>query len=199
MLGRSLNTDMNSRPTSWGNLLESRIFDLLGLEYTYSSQVTDMHPTIDFWAGSKDGTKEGENRAVLDIKAPFTLKSFCSLVMPLYKGKAGIEAMNDIRENSENGEAYYWQLVSNAIINDCNFAELVIYMPYQSELLEIQQMAQGNPSVKWMEYISDSEIPYLLDGGYFKNLNKIFFEVPQADKDFLTAQVEKAGKMLIAR
>jgi len=199
LLGRSLNADMNSKPTSWGNLLEPRVFDLLGLEYTYSSQVTDVHPTIPFWAGSKDGTKEVENRAVIDIKCSYTLKSFCSLVMPLYKGKTRIEAMQDIRENTDSGEAYYWQLVSNAIINNCNHAELIIYMPYQSELLEITNMAKGNPSVKWMDYIGEDEIPYLLDGGYFKNLNKISFEVPQSDKDFLTSQVEKAGKMLVER
>ena len=199
LLGRSLNADMNSKPTSWGNLLEPRVFDLLGLDYTYSSQVTDMHPTIDYWAGSKDGTRESDERAVIDIKCPWTIKSFCQLVMPIYKGLTGIEAMNAIRESSKDGDKYYWQLVSNAIINNCDFAELIIYMPYQSELLAINQMAQGNPSVKWMEYVSDSEIPYILDGGYFKNLNVIRFEVPRSDKDLLTNCVIKSGEMLIPR
>ncbi len=199
LLGRSLNTDMNSKPTSWGNLLEQKVFDDLGLEYTYSSQITDVHPTIEYWAGSKDGTKEGENRAVIDIKCPFTLKSFCNLVTPLYNGLTGIEAMAAIRKKSDDGDKYYWQLVSNAIINNCNYAELVIYMPYQSNLLAIRQMAEGNPSVKWLDYLGENEIPYILDGGYFKDVNKVFFEVPKADKDLLTANVLRAGEMLIKR
>ncbi len=199
MLGRSLNTDMNSRPTSWGNLLEPRVFDLIGLEYTYSSQTTDMHPTIPYWAGSKDGTKEGEQRAVIDIKCPYTINSFCQLVMPLYEGLTSIEAMLAIRESSDDGDKYYWQLVSNAILNGCDFAELIIYMPYQSELLAIMEMGKGNPDVKWMEWISEGEIPYILDGGKFKNLNVIRFEIPQADKDLLTENVLKAGEQLIER
>lgn len=197
LLGRSLNADMSSKPTSWGNLVEGLVFEKLGLDFTYSSQVTDIHPTIDFWAGSKDGTREGENKAVIDIKAPFTMKSFIQLVKPLYDGLNGMDAMNVIRENSADGEKYFWQLVSNAIINNCNFAELIIYCPYKSELKEIYALAEGNPDVKWLSYVSDSELPYLLDNGYFKNLNIIRFEISQTDKDALTNAVIKAGKMLI--
>jgi hypothetical protein len=199
LLGRSLNTDMNSKPTSWGNLVEGLVFEKLGLDFTYSSQVTDMHPTIDYWAGSKDGTRECKNRAVIDIKCPFTMKSFVQLVKPIYDGLTGIEAMNAIRESSKDGEKYYWQLVSNAIINGCDFAELIVYCPYKSELPEIYALAEGNPDVKWLSYSSDSELPYLINGGYFQNLNIISFEVSQADKDALTAAVLKAGTMLVPR
>ena len=200
LLGRSLSIETNSKPTSWGKLLENRVFDdLLGLDYTLSSQITDVHPTIDFWAGSKDGTKECEERTVIDIKCPATLKAFCQLVMPIYKGMDGMDAINEIRENSKSGDAYYWQLVSNAIINGCDWAELVVYVPYKSELLAIYELAKGNPSVKWLEYADSDEIPYLIDGGYFKNLNKIRFKVPQDDKDLLTSTVLRAGEKLIPR
>lgn len=199
LLDRSLNTETNSKPTSWGNLCEGLVFDKLGIDFTYSSQLTDMHPTIDYWAGSKDGTRECAERSVIDIKCPFTLKSFIQLVKPLYDGLTGMDAMNKVREVAKDGDKYYWQLVSNAIINGCDWAELIIYCPYKSELPEIYALAEGNPDVKWLAYSSDSELPYLKDGGYFKNLNIIRFKIPQEDKDFLTKQVLKAGEMLIAR
>ena len=84
LLGRSLTDEVSSRPMSWGTLLEERVFDLLGLNYTYSSKVTDVHPEISYWAGSKDGTNEEGEKAVIDIKCPITLKSFVGLVLPLY-------------------------------------------------------------------------------------------------------------------
>lgn len=197
LLGRSLNSDMNSRPTSWGNLVEAFVFDNIGLDFTYSSQITDIHPKIKYWVGSKDGTREGKNRSVIDIKCPFTMKSFVQLVKPLYDGLTGIEAMSAVRESSKDGDKYYWQLVSNAIINGCDFAELIVYCPYKSSLPKITALAEGNPDVKWIAYASDSELPYLPDNGYFKDINIIRFEIPQSDKDLLTATVLKAGEMLI--
>ena len=199
LLGRSLNADMSSRPTSWGNICEAIVFEKLGLDFTYSSQLTDIHPTIPYWVGSKDGTREGTERAIIEIKCPFTLKSFCQLVMPLYRNPemAGIEVMNAIRAEHKDGDKYYYQCVSNAIINGCDFAELIIFCPYKSELAEILALAEGNPDYKWLSYASEGELPYLKDGGYFRNLNTIRFEIPQADKDFLTECVTKAGELLI--
>jgi hypothetical protein len=207
MLGRSISTETDSKPTSWGKLLEPRVFDLLPTSYTYSSKITDKHPTIPYWTGSKDGTNEVENRAVIDIKCPMTLKSFIGLILPLYLGYDGIEAMNCIRNGftyqgfkypaHKDGDKFYWQLVSNAIINGLNYGELIVYMPYQSELLEIHEMAKDNPSVKWMGYMGEDSIPSLPDGGMFKNLNIIRFEIPQEDKDLLTNAVLKAGELLI--
>ena len=49
-----------------------------------------------------------------------------------------MEAMKAVRYSHKDGDKYYFQLVSNAIINDCKFAELIIYMPYQSEIPEIK-------------------------------------------------------------
>jgi hypothetical protein len=208
-LGIALNTETNAKETSWGLMMEDRIFDMLGLEYTKTSTETDIHPNIPYWSGSKDGTKEGIVRAVYDFKAPFTRKSFCGLVMPLYCGLEGIDAINALINGFEHegvkypahpsGEAYYLQLVSNGIINNINFAELIVYMPYQSELLAIREANKDNPSCRWMNYATEEEIPYLPDGGFFKNLNIIRFEIPQAEKEAVTANVLKAGKMLIQR
>jgi hypothetical protein len=203
-LCRSISNESNGKETRWGNLLEPYVFNLdgLGLEYTLTSKTTTMHPEIPYWCGSADGCKED---TVYDIKAPFTPKSFAQLVLPLYLGFTGIDAikaiMNGFEHNGikfkaqDKAEDYYWQLISNAILNNKTFAELIVYMPYQSELLNIRQLCDE----KWLDYLGDDEIPCIPDGGYFRNLNIIRFEVPQADKDLLTETVLKAGRMLVER
>jgi hypothetical protein len=196
-LGRSITTEADARALSWGKLLEPRVFDLLGIEYTLSSKETIQHPTIPFWVGSPDGSKPN---TTADFKAPLTLKSFCQLVQPLYDGLTGMAAMNRIREDHKDGEKFYWQIVSNATHQNNENGELIVYMPYHSELDAIRIMARQHEQAgkyKWVDWSSDDELPYLIDGGYYRNLNIINFEVPVADKKFLTDCVERAGKMLI--
>lgn len=201
-LGRSLTDEATAKPLTWGKLLELKVFDDLGMEYILSSTETDVHPSIPYWAGSKDGIKFDEGRTVADIKAPITLKSFCQLVDPLYEGLTGMDAMNAVRDNHKDGDKYYFQLVSNAIINDCRFAELIVYMPYASDIEDIKFRASNVSGTQmgkhyWISMAGDDELPYLPDGGYYKNLNIIRFEVPAADKLALTKDVLRAGEMLI--
>jgi hypothetical protein len=196
-LGRSLDSESNARPLVWGKLLEGRVFDILGLEYSLNSLETLQHEEIDYWCGSPDGFKYDEGKTVMDIKSPITLKSFCQLVQPLYDGFNGMDAMNKIRETHKDGEKYFWQLVSNACITNSRFAELIVYAPYESELPEIKLMAEGVDGCMWIQFASENELPFLKDGGYYNNLNIIRFEVSQEDKDFLTEKVKLAGSMLI--
>lgn len=206
MLGRALDKEENARSLTWGKTLESYVFSLLGLDYTLTSDETKAHPEIEYWAGSVDGMREGEQRAAIDIKCPVTLKSFCQLVMPLYCGMSGIDAMNAIRfgfdidgvsyEKHKDGEKYYWQLVSNACINGVDFAELIIYCPYQSELPAIRSHCETNPKAYWIWASEDEELPYLPNDGKFQNVNVIRFEIPQEDKDLLKSKVIKAGELL---
>lgn len=202
-LGRSIKNETNSRETNWGKLVEPYVFgEVLGTEYTYTSKETIKHPSIDCWAGSPDGCKSD---TVYDIKCPFTPKSFAMLVLPLYLGFMGMDAMIAIRDGFEHdgfkfkahtdGEKYYWQLVSNAILTSKDFAELIIYMPYESELLPIRQLNDQ----KLLDWLSDDEIPALPNDGYFKNINIIRFEVPQADKDAITAKAISASGLLVPR
>lgn len=189
-LGRSLSSEINARPLIWGKLCEKRVFDCLGLEYTECSTETIVHPEIPYWAGSADGIKHVEKRTCIDVKCPITLKSFCQFADAL--------SMLDVRTNHKDGEKYYWQIVSNAILNNCDEGELVVYVPYQSELPTIRDMAI-NSELKTFFIMNgeDVELPYLIDGGYYKNINKIGFEIPQSDKDLLTDTVQRAGKLLI--
>src|SRR5687768_14058682 len=81
-LGRSIDTESNARPLSWGKLVEGRLFELLGIEYKLVSQESIQHPAIPYWAGSPDAQKFESNNdsdTVVEIKCPITLKSFCQL------------------------------------------------------------------------------------------------------------------------
>lgn len=196
-LGRTIEVETNAKPFSWGHLLEPIAFDHVDTSYKLQSDITLQHPTIPFWTGSPDGFRFGDNQAVIDFKAPITLDSFCDLVDPLYEGKTGIDAINAIRNIHSDGDKYYWQLVSNTCISNSKFAELIIYMPYLSEIPLIKLSADGIPNCYWIAMASDKELPYLIDGGFYKNINIIRFEVPQSDKDFLTNRIELAGEHLI--
>ena len=46
LLGRSLNTDMSARATTWGTLVELHAFGKLGTEYRLCSTQTIQHPEI---------------------------------------------------------------------------------------------------------------------------------------------------------
>jgi hypothetical protein len=202
-LGRSINNDNDARATAWGNLLESRAFDLLGMEYTLASQETIGHPNIQHWTGSPDGWKEKKgHKCVIDIKCPATLNSFCQMVQPLYDGLTGTMLINELRQSHKDMEKYYWQLVSNAILTDSDKAELIVYVPFKSELETIRELANNWDGDRihrffWIANSQDDELPYILDGGYYKNINVIAFDVLQADKDALAQRVKECVQLLI--
>ncbi|MBX4188247.1 MAG: hypothetical protein KW793_03895, partial [Candidatus Doudnabacteria bacterium] len=192
--------------------VEGRVFELLGLEYKLVSKETVLHPTILHWAGSPDAEKFDEGKTVVDIKCPITPKSFCQLVAPLYEGYTGMDAMNAIRngytdkrgfehKKHKDGEKFYWQLVSNAILTNSDHAELIVYCPYKSELLEIQQIAAPSSdspdNANWIYYASHDELPWIPDGGYYKNINVIRFTVLEEDKTTLTKRMDQCGALLI--
>ena len=140
------------------------------------------------------------------------MKSFCQLVDPLYNGITGNAAMDAIRfgwidgmgieqKKHDDGETYYWQIVSNSILLNCKYGELIIFVPYRSQLEEIRELTQNysgdqNP-IAWINFAGDKSLPYLPDDGYYTNINIIRFEIPQSDKDSLTERVKEAGKLLI--
>lgn len=184
-LGRSISQEVNARPLQWGKLCEPKAFENLGLEYTLVSSETIEHPLFkEYWSGSPDGVKDG---CVYDIKCPITLLSFCKFY--------DCETKEQLIDAHDDGEKYYYQLVSNAILTNTNKAELIIYCPYKSELDSIRLMAD-EANINWVKYSADDELPYLIDGGYYKNIKIIKLDIPQSDKDFLTGRVTLAIKQL---
>lgn len=207
--GRSFDGENTSKPTSWGKLCEMYVqsnHEIVGIQYEQRSDEPLQHPDFEYWWGTPDMLDE---ETVCDIKSPFTLKSFCQLVQPIYDGLIGMGAMNAIRkgytdskgvehDKHPDGEKYYWQLVSNSIITKRTYAELWIFCPYKDELQDIRDLAQstGNPNYYFIGNSIDEDLPYLLKGGYYQNRNIIRFEVPQADKDYLTTKCVKAAELL---
>lgn len=208
--GRSIDSETQARPLSWGKVCEKYVsengeFLPIGEGYSVNMDKTTVHPLYNFWAGSEDATKED---TVVDFKCPMTLKSFYLLVSffaqttsddECYSGNLAIQ---HIRDNHPDGEKFFWQLVSNSCIHDKKYAELIVFCPYQSELNAIREVASNYDAenlhpYQWISYAHDEELPYLLDGGKFRNFNVIRFEIPQADKDFLTERVKLAAEKLI--
>lgn len=190
-INRSLDGAGYSREMAWGTFLEQRVLDLIGMEYELTSQQTDQHPEIPYWSGSKDLIVRGLK--VADIKC-YQLENFCGYTDALLTGNT--------EKIKEEWPQEYWQLVSNAIINNTPNAEAITYCPYRSELGEIRQMAYDYTDLDAWKYrfiyeAPESELANIEDGGYYKNLNKFEFEVPQADKDALTNRVREAGKLLV--
>jgi hypothetical protein len=208
LFNRSIEREITAHALSWGKLNEPLIHELLDMDYVFQSDITVQHPEIKFWAGSTDGFHEVEERSVVQYKSPITKSSFAQLVRPLYHGLQGLEAMYAIRDGynhegfefpeHKDGEKFYWQIISDACVNKCDYGELIIFMPYDSQLLELKKMAGDDPELRWLDYVNPEEYA-IEDGGFFRNINIIRFEVEQADKDFLTSQVLKAGKFLVDR
>lgn len=187
-LGRQLQNEVSSHETSWGNLVEQRAFDLIPLGYRLESKVRLIHPTIERWTGAPDLANEDTTG---DVKCPFTLKSFCTM----------IDLFNDLERFKEEKPEYYWQLVSNSILANKEYAELIVYVPYKNELAEIREMANNfdgdQNKIAWVNWAQDDDLPYLIEGNYYKNINVLRFKVSETDKAELTSVVKKALELLI--
>lgn len=189
-LKRSLTDETFSKATSWGSCVEKHAFEQLGIQYKFTAHDSILHDSLP-WAGSPDGFKFDEGKTVIDLKCPFTLKSFCQMVE--------CKTIQELRDNYTYGEKYYWQLVSNSILTNSRFAELIIYCPYFNELQAIRTLAMEDiDRFYWITKASDDELPYLLESGGYENLNIIRFEVSEADKDLLKSRVYEASKLLIS-
>lgn len=191
-LGRSIKTEAYSKSMAWGNLIESYVFEeKLGLEYELLSKTTDVHPTIKYWSGSKDLIVAGKKIGEIKCYEP---KHFAEYTDALLS--------RDVQRIKKECPEEYWQMVSNAIINGVKNAEAVNYIPFKSELAKIREYAANydGPDQWKYRFIAESEedsLPYIPDNGYYQDLNRFEFEVPQEDKDFLTERVKLAGTMLI--
>lgn len=192
-LGRTLATGTDTRPIAWGRVLQHRAFQLLGAGYWFNMQ-TIAHPVHgSFWAGTPDMQKFDTGATVVEVKCPFTMKSFCQL--------ADCTNIDEVREEHPDGETYYWQLVSNAILTGAQHAELVAYCPYRSELPAIRKHAPaadtGACKTNWISAATDDELPWLPDGGYYKNLHIIRFAIDDTDRQLLTEKVIEASNLLV--
>jgi hypothetical protein len=186
-LGRELQAEVDAQPTKWGTIMEPFAFDHIGLEYRLISKKRYHHPKLP-WSGMPDVITE---ELIGDIKCPWTLKAFCKLV----------DAMGDIEALKKASPEYYWQLVSNAILCRKKKALLIVFAPYKEQLNDVRKhaMAQLDVDGSFINYKEDNELPYLLKGKFYKNINEYEFTVPKDDIDFLTKKVTEASILLEGR
>lgn len=188
-LGRALTCERDARPTSWGDFCEHRVFNLLDLSYRNVSDTRFFHLDVKHWSGKPDTLRA---ETVGDIKSPYNLEVFCDKI-------AALEAGIDIYR-AEYPEDFY-QHISNAILLNANGMEVthfeaIIYAPYYSELEEIRSEAALD--CPWIKYAADDELPWIPDGGTYKNINIFRFQIPESDKIALHNRVVEASKMLVA-
>lgn len=195
-LKRSMSYGSSSKETTWGSFVEYWLMyerpDLLGMEYTLTPSLTVCHPEFeDVWCGSRDGFNNN-TKAVIDLKCPYTLGSFADF--------ADCKNIDEVRSNTQYGDDYYWQLVSNAAIGGVKKAELIIYMPTLPQLREISTFAHDGlhefGSLNFITMAADIELPYLPENSEYKNIIKFEFDIPSEDIEALTERVKEASKLL---
>jgi len=203
-LKRSINTPANTRPIIWGKVMEVYCLQRkLGLNYRDANNTGRLrHDKLSQWTGVPDTLRNG---VVGDIKCQSSLIKFCKLNDAI---DSGLEAL--IAEVPE----YYWQLVSNAVLTGVDKAELILFVPYASELEEIQNFVAGLDDneieglsqfqLKWIfdeiaDFMMEGKEPsfaYLPDGSDYKDLTIYEFDVPPTAKKLLEFRVDMAIKML---
>ncbi len=194
-LKRQLSKEVSTRPISWGHYCEERVMNLL-LDTSYKNvhETRFTHPTINNWTGSPDFLRP-ELKITGDVKS-FELKMFCK-VLDNYE--------NGLNVFKKEHDDIYWQLVSNTILTDSVSAELILYVPYFSELNDTVSGIVGiktsieeitDKKFQWIKYAEDDEMVYLMEDGDYKNLNILKFEIPAEDRALLTSRVELANKLL---
>lgn len=195
-LQRSINHEVNARQLSWGRIAERVAFDLLPSDYKHvGDEQRYVHPEFDYWVGIPDMIKTGCNA---EVKSPTNLEKFCDKIFALQQGWEAFK-----KQFPEDA----WQLVSNNILLNengikCDTVEAINFIPYIDELPKIVDKLvelgwDEKQEFKWIKYGNFNEFPYLVREGKYKNLYVHPFEIPQADKDFLTDRVRLAGKILL--
>ena len=182
----------HTQSLAWGNFMELVVYSILGVQYQISSKETKAHPVHGkYWSGSKDlftVDKNGKIESIAEIKCyqkkNFALYTDCIL-------KKDIELLkNDFPKE-------YWQIVSNCCIDDVEIGEAITYMPYISEYEGIKDMAENYDGIdawkyKFIRDLPVADLPFIPDGGYYKNINKFAFIVPKEDKDYLEERIIQA-------
>ncbi len=205
----NLENENEVKAFSWGKLCELIVHYKLPNKYIMQSEVTEVHPEISEWVGTPDGKiiKNGVCETITDIKCPLTRKGFYNLIKFLYdfdgltvskkENINGDEIIQLIRNQSKEGEKYFWQLVSNACILGAKYAELIVFMPYFEEIEEIKEYNRSleNPYFA-IEYAKENELPFLYKESGIENINIIRFEVKEEDKLFLTSRVKSALELI---
>lgn len=185
-LGRSITNEAEAKQTSWGTFLETRVFNLLDTSYQNTTKQGRLfHPEIKHYSGVPDFLSGFDT--VCDCKCSFNMEKFCDKMA----------ALEDYGTFKEEFPADFWQLVSNLVLLranglEINFIEAINYVPYLSELPDIRMAAEGDKSMRWLEYTMDNGLPWIPSCSYYKNINIHRFRVMERDVEEWTARIRLA-------
>lgn len=189
LINRVSDVEVKTHATKWGSLMEVVLFNELGLTYEMTHKMTQTHPTHkDFWSGTPDLISKGVKIGEIKCYYPknFALLSNCIIKQDydLFKSEFPKE---------------FWQCVSNAIIMGEKRAEIISFMPYRDELVEIlKEIEESNflerhklePNDYYFMRLENIEsMPYLPRESKLPNINVFEFDIEQIDIDFLTERV----------
>lgn len=200
-LGRNIRSSAGSQAAYWGYIMEKACYELLPLEYKLVSDVNFEHPTMpEYWSGSPDLMIGGDGKiaVIAEIKS-YQMKKYAQYTDMLMLGDIDIFRKNFAQE--------YWQIVSNVIINNADYGEAISFMPTKRDLLRIRDDIENGDMLErygyepWhYRFIVEKKITdlaYIPDNGYYNNITKFRFVVPEADKELLTSKVQEAKQLLI--
>lgn len=199
--GRTIDNDINSKPTSWGNFLEQYVYETY---FGFSGFELDSKRTIKYegeieeirgyYCGSPDLIGAD---TVGDIKCPFTLKSY----LQAYNCKDIYELI----EKHPSGAIYFWQLISNAILLDKPKCKLAFFVPSgiirdgqtETEIERIQAKIRdcGDESMYWARFKNIDDFPYIKNPET-ENFKLFEFEATKEAKEQLLDRLQLAVKEL---
>ena len=193
---RSLDMGAYSQSMAWGKFLEKRVNDNLPMDYQMLHKSTAIHPKFHYVAGSVDFLVPGVKVAELKCFEP---KNFASYVTCLMTGDLELVKKEHPKE--------YWQMLNNSQIHKTPKMEAIVYMPYESEMDELRELAEDPEylneigmqpwEVRFIAEKVSSQLAVLPNDSEFKNLNIFEFDVPIEDVIFLNKKIIEAGKILL--
>lgn len=201
-LGRSIDLGAVSQSLTWGKIAEYYCNKFhLHISYKLCSDETNVHPKYKFWSGSQDAIKKD---TAVEIKC-FEPKNYYNYSMALLKLDAEKITLEDFKKDKEFGKVY-WQVVSNAIILNKPYAEMIAYIPSEEQLVQIRNEVDKTNVLEvlgiepWQgRFIYEKPfygLPYIPEGIDYPNYVNYRFEVPVNDIILLTKAVLEAEKIL---
>lgn len=193
IIGQSLSESAYSRAIAWGNLMEQVCYDALELKWEMVSNkhVAHSHHFLkDYWIGA------------CDIKCTDSIGE-----IKCYGRKKAVAYALCLQEKSieslkANFDQEYWQMVSNAILNNVDYAEAISFLPDENDMERVRYLIEetdylsdrlNDPNPWKYRFINECENWELSTinskRSQIKNITRFRFKVPKEDKEFLTNRV----------
>lgn len=201
--GRRIQNEHDSKPTTWGSWCENYVFtEYLQLKgYSIDSKNVlnykgEHNPLLEkYYAGSPDICADD---VVGDIKCPFTIKTYLTAL--------NCETITELRDKLKDGDKYYWQLISNAILTGKNKCLLYFWIPKgykakgeeESEVERIHELMRHddtNNAIKWSMWCETSILPSI-NNPNTPNIKLFEFNATEKDKEFLATRILLASEIL---